>query len=72
MLTDVKHTLDDLHRMRKNFENRAGFTNDLERLSGVSVLSRFTETLCNSTADVHYYSETAVSLRPNPAPCFIG
>lgn len=35
-LTDVKHTLDDLHKVMKNFENRASFTNDLERLSGVS------------------------------------
>ncbi|XP_076127611.1 unconventional prefoldin RPB5 interactor 1 [Alosa pseudoharengus] len=30
----VKHTLDDLHKVVKNFENRGRFTKDLEKLSG--------------------------------------
>jgi hypothetical protein len=36
---DVNSALDDLHKTRKDFEARVGFTEDLEKLSGVSVIT---------------------------------
>lgn len=43
---DVKNALDDLQKVMKNFQNRADFTNDLEKLTGVSVLT-MTSILCD-------------------------
>ncbi|XP_026097464.1 unconventional prefoldin RPB5 interactor-like, partial [Carassius auratus] len=33
-ITDVNNTLDDLQKVMKNFQNRADFTDDLEKLTG--------------------------------------
>lgn len=40
---DVNSALYDLHKTRKDFEARVGFTEDLEKLSGVSVITAITK-----------------------------
>lgn len=36
ILPDVQNKLDDLHKSMKNVQDRAGFTESLERIAGVS------------------------------------
>lgn len=38
---DVKNKLDDLHKVVKSFQDRAGFTEDLEKMASVSTASIF-------------------------------
>ncbi len=53
--TDVKNTLDDLQKVTKNFQNKADFTDDLEKLTGVSVLL-LCDIICKPYNDV-FFSE---------------
>lgn len=39
VISDVRKTIDDLKKVMKNFESRIEFTEDLQKMSDVSVLN---------------------------------
>ena len=41
VVSDVRRTMDDLRKVMKNFESRVEFTEDLQKMSDVSIVFSF-------------------------------